>query len=58
MMLRYSFNMGPEADLVENAIKKVLSQGFRTGDIMQEGCKLVGTSQMGDVIIDAISGLS
>lgn len=57
MMLRYSFDMGREADLVENAIKKVLAEGFRTGDIMQEGCKQVGTSEMGDAIVNALTDL-
>ncbi|MCE3233455.1 MAG: Isocitrate/isopropylmalate dehydrogenase [Rickettsiaceae bacterium] len=54
MMLRYSFNMGTEADLVENAIKQVLADGYRTGDIMQEGASRVGTSQMGDAIVKAL----
>jgi 3-isopropylmalate dehydrogenase len=54
MLLRYSFDMGDEADLVENAIKKVLADGYRTGDIMQEDAKEVGTSQMGDAIIAAL----
>ncbi|PIR37354.1 MAG: 3-isopropylmalate dehydrogenase [Alphaproteobacteria bacterium CG11_big_fil_rev_8_21_14_0_20_39_49] len=54
MLLRYSFDMAAEADLVENAIKKVLADGYRTGDIMQEGAKQVGTSQMGDAIISAL----
>jgi 3-isopropylmalate dehydrogenase len=54
MMLRYSFAMATEADLLENAIKKVLADGYRTGDIMQAGAKQVGTSQMGDAIISAL----
>ncbi|MBI1326684.1 MAG: 3-isopropylmalate dehydrogenase [Alphaproteobacteria bacterium] len=54
MMLRYSFNMAAEADLVENAIKKVLADGIRTGDIMQSGMKQVGTSEMGDAILRAM----
>jgi 3-isopropylmalate dehydrogenase len=58
MMLRYSFDMAIEADLVENSIKKVLADGFRTGDIMQEGCKKLGTTQMGDAIIGALGALS
>ena len=51
MMLRYSFNMMAEADLVDNAIKKVLKSGLRTGDIMQKGAKQIGTVEMGDAII-------
>ena len=55
MLLRYSFDMAAEADLVEDAIKKVLADGYRTGDIMQDGAKQVGTSQMGEQIIAAMS---
>lgn len=58
MMLRYSFGMGKEADLVEHAIKKVLAEGFRTGDIMQPGCRQVGTSEMGDAILNALEDLA
>jgi 3-isopropylmalate dehydrogenase len=54
MMLRYSFALANEADLVDNAVKKVLKEGFRTCDIMQDGATLVGTSQMGDKIIEAL----
>jgi 3-isopropylmalate dehydrogenase len=58
MMLRYSFSMAAEADLVESAIKKVLADGWRTGDIMQDGAKKVGTSVMGDEILKALGALS
>ena len=54
-MLRYSFDLDEEADAIEAAVKKVLQDGFRTGDIMSEGCKLVGTKEMGDLIADAIA---
>lgn len=50
MMLRYSFDMDKEADDIENAVKEVLKQGYRTGDIMSEGFKLVGCKEMGDAI--------
>ena len=50
MMYRYSFDMKAEADAIENACKAVLAGGFRTGDIMQDGCKLVGTDEIGDLI--------
>ena len=43
MMLRYSLDLDKEADAVETAVQKVLTAGYRTGDIMSEGCKLVGT---------------
>ena len=42
-------------DAVETAVQKVLTAGYRTGDIMSEGCKLVGTKEMGDLIADAIA---
>ena len=58
MMLRYSFDMGREADLVENAVKHVLAEGFRTADIMQAGCKKVGTNKMGDAIVNALDDLA
>lgn len=50
MMLRYSLDMDQEADAVEAAVSAVLKKGYRTGDIMSEGCTLVGTAQMGDLI--------
>ena len=55
MMLRYSLDLDKEADAVETAVQKVLTAGYRTGDIMSEGCKLVGTKEMGDLIADAIA---
>lgn len=51
MALRYSFDMGKEADMLEQAIANTLDSGFRTGDLMSPGMKQVGTSQMGDAII-------
>ena len=55
MMLRYSLDLDKETDAVEAAVQKVLTAGYRTGDIMSEGCKLVGTKEMGDLIADAIA---
>ena len=55
MMLRYSLDLDKEADAVETAVQKVLTEGYRTGDIMSDGCKLVGTKEMGDLIVDAIA---
>ena len=55
MMLRYSLDIDKEADAVEAAVQKVLTDGYRTGDIMSDGCKLVGTREMGDLIADAIA---
>lgn len=54
MMLRYSLNLDREADAVEAAVEKVLADGYRTGDIMTEGCTLVGTTQMGDLLAERI----
>ena len=54
MMLRYSFDMAEEADAIEAAVNKVLDDGYRTGDIMQEGCQKVTCSQMGDLVVERI----
>lgn len=54
MMLRYSFDLDKEADAIENAVMCVLKDGFRTGDIMSEGCTKVGCSQMGDLITERV----
>jgi len=51
MALRYSFNMGKQADLIDAAIAAALAKGLRTGDIKSEGCKVVGTAEMGDAIV-------
>lgn len=54
MMLRYSFDLDREADAVEQAVQKVLSDGYRTGDIMSEGLNQVGCTRMGDLIAERI----
>ena len=54
MMLRYSFDLDREADAIENAVKQVLKEGYRTVDIMSEGCKQVGCRQMGDLLAERI----
>ena len=54
MMLRFSLNLDKEADVVEAAVQEVLKEGYRTGDIMSEGCKKVGTVEMGNLIADKI----
>lgn len=54
MMLRYTFDLDKEADAVENAVRQVLKEGYRTGDIWSEGCIKTGTAQMGDLIADRI----
>ena len=55
MMLRYSFDLDKEADAIEQAVMKVLEKGYRTGDIMSEGCIRVGCSAMGDLIASSIA---
>ena len=50
MLLRYSCDLDREADAVEQAVRQVLAEGYRTGDIMSEGCTKVGTTRMGDLI--------
>ena len=54
MLLRYSLNLDKEADAVEKAVQEVLKDGYRTGDIMSEGCTCVGTAQMGDLIAERV----
>ena len=55
MMLRYSFDLDKEADAVEAAVKQVLKDGYRTGDIYSEGTTRVGCRAMGDLISQRIS---
>lgn len=51
MMLRYSFDAPAEADAIERAVSAVLDEGLRTGDMMSEGCTLVGCAAMGKAIL-------
>ena len=54
MMLRYSFDLDVEADAIEAAVRKVLKDGYRTVDIMSDGCEQVGTAGMGDLIVERL----
>jgi 3-isopropylmalate dehydrogenase len=54
MMLRFSLNQEGAAVRIEDAVKKVLAQGLRTGDIYSEGTTKVGTAQMGDAVVKAL----
>jgi 3-isopropylmalate dehydrogenase len=54
MMLRYTLNEATLADKIEQAVSKVLDQGYRTGDIWTEGTKKVGTKEMGDAVAAAL----
>ncbi|MET3178798.1 UNVERIFIED_ORG: 3-isopropylmalate dehydrogenase [Variovorax guangxiensis] len=55
MMLRFSLNQPEAADRIESAVKNVLASGLRTGDIWSEGTKRVGTREMGDAVVAAIT---
>jgi 3-isopropylmalate dehydrogenase len=57
MMLRHSFGMTEEAALVEKAVRMVLKEGFRTEDIRQEGAVVVGTQEMGDLVVGKVRTL-
>ena len=54
MMLRYGLNEPKAATKVEEAVMKVLDLGYRTGDIMSEGCQLVGCKAMGDALLQIL----
>ena len=54
MMLRFSFDLDKEADAIEDAVSKVLEEGYRTIDIMSEGKTQVGTAKIGDLICERI----
>ena len=55
MMLRYSFGLEEAAKSIEDAVVAVLEEGYRTGDIMSEGMKLVGTEEMGKLVLAKLS---
>jgi 3-isopropylmalate dehydrogenase len=57
MMLRHSFGMVEEAILVEKAVRTVLTKGFRTQDIRQEGTAVVSTQKMGDLVAETVRTL-
>lgn len=54
MMLRYSFGQTEAADTIDRAVRKVIDQGYRTGDIFTEGTRKVGTREMGQAVLDAL----
>jgi 3-isopropylmalate dehydrogenase len=54
MLLRYSLGEAAAADAIDEAVRKVIDQGYRTGDIYSEGTKKVGTAEMGDAILAAL----
>lgn len=54
MMLRYSFGMGERATAIENAVRCVLREGYRTPDLIQPNTTQVGTEEMGDLVAKAV----
>ncbi len=54
MMFKYTFADQATADRIDNAVKKVIAQGYRTGDIWTEGCQRVSCSEMGDAVVAAM----
>jgi 3-isopropylmalate dehydrogenase len=54
MMLRYTFALEEAAQRIETAVKRVLAQGYRTGDIFEPGATRVGTREMGDAVLAAL----
>ena len=58
MALRYSFGMGKEADLIDQAIAATLAKGLRTADIKSDDSKVVGTTEMGEAIIGEMEKLA
>jgi len=57
MMLRYSFDREEEAQCIESAVRRVLQEGYRTPDLMEEGKKMLNTVQMGDLVAEYIMKL-
>lgn len=58
MMLRYTFALEADARRIEDAVRKVLAQGYRTADIYQPGTRKVGTRAMGDAVLAALTGVN
>ncbi|MBK9325380.1 MAG: 3-isopropylmalate dehydrogenase [Hydrogenophilales bacterium] len=54
MMFKYTFGDQATADRIDNAVKKVIAKGYRTGDIWTEGCEKVSCGQMGDAVVAAM----
>ena len=58
MMLRYSFDDGENADLIDQAVTNVLDRGLRTGDIMQSGMELISCTRMGEALCEELDKLA
>jgi len=57
-MLRYSFDMADDADMIDTAVQNVLNAGIRTADIMEPGKQKVGTAEMGTALIAELEKLA
>lgn len=58
MLLRYSFDLEEEARVIEECVRETLEEGYRTPDLMEEGCQLLNTEQMGDMVAGKILAAS
>ena len=58
MALRYSFNMGKEADRLDAAIAATLARGLRTADIKSEGSTVVSTAAMGEAVVGELERIA
>ena len=58
MMLRYSLNEEALANMVEQAVQKVIHAGYRTSDLTDSNQQALGTQEMGDAVVDALSKLT
>jgi 3-isopropylmalate dehydrogenase len=58
MALRYSFNLGKQADMIDQAIAAALAKGLRTADIKSEGTKVISTMEMGSAILAELETLA
>ena len=56
MMFKYTFNDQIKFDQIEDAVRKVLYDGYRTADIHSNGTKLLGCEEMGDAIVERLKG--
>ena len=57
LMLRHSLDQGQAADRVEKAVEAVLNEGYRTADIQEQGCRLIGCREMGRLVREKIARL-
>ena len=54
LMLRHSLDQGDAAERIEKAVGDVLNEGYRTADIQEEGCRLIGCKEMGRLVREKI----